>query len=70
MVDFYEEMANFAAMSEDDGFLGRCGTRSDELAVVTLHKLNVASPKIPVVRPEPKQLPLLAIPEQNARTNV
>ncbi len=25
MSGFYEEMAEFAAMSEGDGFLGRCG---------------------------------------------
>lgn len=39
MLGFYEEMADLAAMSEDDGYLGQCATdiaeplRGDEIKV-------------------------------------
>jgi hypothetical protein len=33
MLGFYEEMADLAAMNEDDGFLGQCaGSEEDKIA--------------------------------------
>ena len=41
MLGFYEEMADLAAMSEDDGFLGQCA--SSEIEKVTPEDQNASS---------------------------
>lgn len=63
MVGFYEEMANFAAMSEDVGFLGQCAGESPDPCAPVAHPSSIA-PVNPAVLPRrPRQLQLLAIPE-------
>ena len=58
MLGFYEEMADLAAMSEDDGFLGQCA--SSEIEKVTPEDQNTSS-NLPVtesLRRRPQQLKL------------
>ena len=66
MVGFYEEMADFAAMSEDDGFLGQCATEGTELSPIPIRSEMPATPNIPVTRRGPRQLELLALPRREA----
>jgi hypothetical protein len=58
MLGFYEEMADLAAMSEDDGFLGQCagseiekGTREDQHSPSGL-------PSVELLPRRPRQLKL------------
>ena len=61
MPGFYEELADFAAMSEDDGFLGQCASetadspRSAEVNLITSISGGGNS------RGRPRQLRLLVI---------
>ena len=58
MLGFYEEMADLAAMSEDDGFLGQCA--SSEIEKVTPEDQNASSnlPVTELLRRRPQQLKL------------
>jgi hypothetical protein len=58
MLGFYEEMADLAAMSEDDGFLGQCA--SSEIEKVTHEDQNASSglPVTELLRSRPRQLKL------------
>ena len=60
MLGFYEEMADLAAMSEDDGFLGQCA--SSEIEKVTPEDQNTSSslPVTELLRRRPRQLKLSA----------
>jgi hypothetical protein len=66
MVGFYEEMADFAAMSEDDGFLGQCATEGTELSPTPVWSEVPTLPNVPVTRRGPRQLQLLALPRRDA----
>ena len=58
MLGFYEEMADLAAMSEDDGFLGQCA--SPEIEKTAPEDQNACSglPVIELLRRRPQQLML------------
>ena len=58
MLGFYEEMADLAAMSEDDDFLGQCA--SSEIEKVTPEDQNASSylPVTELLRRRPQQLKL------------
>ena len=58
MLGFYEEMADLAAMSEDDGFLGQCA--GSELETATPDDQNSLSslPAAELLRRGPRQLKL------------
>jgi hypothetical protein len=60
MVSVYEDMANFAAMSEDDGFLGQCAGEAIEASGPDSQLSLLCKPS----RPSnwPIQLQLLTIP--------
>jgi hypothetical protein len=64
----YEEMANFAAMSEDDGFLGQCAGEVLELASPAAQSSAVY--KSPGESHGPKQLQLLLIPRPTPERNL
>jgi hypothetical protein len=60
MLGFYEDMADLAAMSEDDGFLGQCagseiekGAPADQNSPSSLPAAGLLRP-----RPRPRQLKL------------
>ena len=60
MLGFYEEMAEFAAMSEDEGFLGQCATELGEGTCV--HEGSVNLKRETNAAPDnPRQLQLLII---------
>jgi hypothetical protein len=52
MLGFYEEMADLAAMSEDDGFLGQCA--SSEIEKAAPEDQN-ASSSVPVTELLPRR---------------
>jgi hypothetical protein len=58
MLGFYEEMADLAAMNEDDGFLGQCA--GSEIEKVTPEDQNSPSglPAAELLRRRPRQLKL------------
>lgn len=66
MVGFYEERANFAAMSEDDGFLGQCAGEGANLAASPAQQSPASLSHIVSSRRGPRQLQLLAIPSLDA----
>lgn len=66
MVGFYEEMADFAAMSEDDGFLGQCATEGTEWCPTPIRSELPTPPNDPVTRRGPRQLQLLVLPRRDA----
>jgi len=66
MVGFYEEMADFAAMSEDDGFLGQCAAEGVELSPTPIRTETPILSSIPVTRRGPRQLQLLVLPRRDA----
>jgi hypothetical protein len=61
MLGFYEEMADLAAMNEDDGFLGQCaGSEEDKVAPEAKNSRSNLS-NLSVVKlfpPRPRQLKL------------
>lgn len=70
MTGFYEEMADFAAMSEDDGFLGQCaGELPEPMAASTFQPASSLSGIAPVHR-GPQQLQLLLIPRADGTRTV
>ena len=58
MLGFYEEMADLAAMSEDEGFLGQCaGSEIEKTAPEDLHSLSTL-PVVALLPRAPRQLKL------------
>jgi hypothetical protein len=58
MLGFYEEMADLAAMSEDDGFLGQCaGSEIEKSAAEDQH--SPSNLPIELLPRGPRQLKLL-----------
>ncbi len=64
MVDFYEEWADFAAMSEDDGVMGQCAQgEPDWPAALTEPDISGECGIVPPPR-GPQQLQLLVVLER------
>lgn len=68
MTDFYEELANFAAMCEDDGFLGQCAGEESALPMPLSDMTTSGECGIAPTQRGPQQLQLLVVPERIART--
>jgi hypothetical protein len=68
MVGFYEEMADFAAMSEDDGFLGQCAGETIEPPCYPAQPVMWTGPVPVSSHREPQQLQLLVILRQGDET--
>ncbi len=68
MTDFYEELADFAAMSEDDGFLGQCAGEADDLPVPSTEPAASGECGIAPMQRGPQQLQLLVVAERITRT--
>jgi hypothetical protein len=68
MTDFYEELADFAAMSEDDGFLGQCAGVDADLPVLSTQLRTSGERWIAPARRGPQQLQLLVVLERTTRT--
>jgi hypothetical protein len=64
MTDFHEELADFAAMSEDDGFLGQCAGEADELSAPSTELVTSGECGIAPMRQRPQQLQLLVVLER------
>ncbi len=62
MLGFYEEMANFAAMSEDAGYLGQCASEPLDPPITTLadSAVTTITPGPANIRRRPQQLQLLS----------
>jgi hypothetical protein len=58
MLGFYEEMADLAAMSEDDGFLGRCASSEIEKVMPEDQNASSSLPITDLLRRRPLQLKL------------
>jgi hypothetical protein len=61
MLGFYEELADFAAMSEDDGFLGQCASESVDPLRSAEVNLAASTSGGGSSRGRPRQLRLLVI---------
>lgn len=68
MTDFYEELADFAAMNEDDGFLGQCAGEAAELPAPSTELTASGECGIARLRQGPQQLQLLVVLERTTRT--
>jgi hypothetical protein len=68
MTDFYEELADFAAMSEDDGFLGQCAGADADLPTLVIEPSASGECWIAPTRGGPQQLQLLVVLERITRT--
>jgi hypothetical protein len=68
MTDFYEELADFAAMSEDEGFLGQCSGEDTELPRPPTEPSTSGECGIAPMRHRPQQLQLLVALERITRT--
>ena len=68
MTDFYEELADFAAMSEDDGFLGQCAGGDADLPGLPTETGTSGECWIAPARRGPQQLQLLVVLERITRT--
>ena len=69
MLGFYEEMADLAAMSEDDGFLGQCaGSEAEKGAPEDPNSLPT-SLAADLLRRRPRQLKLSADIMSNSDRN-
>jgi len=67
MLGFYEEMADFAAMSEDAGYLGQCATESAEF--FRGDERTVSAPcEGGLLRGRAHQLQLLIIEDESRRS--
>jgi hypothetical protein len=69
MIGFYEEMADLAAMSEDDGFLGQCAGSQTEKSAPEEHLPVSSLPPVDLLRREPRQLKLATFKEIDRDTN-
>lgn len=61
MTDFYEELADFAAMSEEDGFLGQCASTEANLPATLAEVVTSGECGIAPMRRRPQQLQLLVV---------
>lgn len=68
MTDFYEELAEFAALSEDDGFLGQCAGEADGLPASSTDIATSGECGIAPMPQRPQQLQLLVVLERISRT--
>ena len=68
MTDFYEELADFAAMSEDEGFLGQCSGEDTDLPGPPTKPSTSGESGIALMRYRPQQLQLLVVLERITRT--
>jgi hypothetical protein len=59
MLGFYEEMADLAAMSEDDGFLGQCAGSEIEKSAPEDQNSSASLPAAGLLPRGPRQLKLL-----------
>ena len=62
MLGFYEEMADLAAMSEDDGFLGQCAGAEMEKAAPEDQNSSSSLPAAELLPRGPRQLKLTTQP--------
>ena len=62
MLGFYEEMAELAAMSEDDGFLGQCAGSEIEKSAPEDQNPHASLLSAELVRRGPRQLKLSTYP--------
>jgi hypothetical protein len=62
MLGFYEEMADLAAMSEDDGFLGQCAGSEIEKSAREDQNPRASLLSAELVRRGPRQLKLATYP--------
>ncbi|HWZ24703.1 MAG TPA: hypothetical protein VN037_05430 [Verrucomicrobiae bacterium] len=60
MLGFYEEMADLAAMSEDDGFLGQCASSEMENGAPEVQNFFPTLPTVELLPRAPRQLKLSA----------
>lgn len=60
MLGFYEEMADLAAMSEDDGFLGQCASSEIENGAPEDQNFLSTLPAVALLPRAPRQLKLSA----------
>jgi hypothetical protein len=58
MLGFYEEMADLAAMSEDDGFLGQCASSEIENGAPEDQNFLSTLPAVALLPSAPRQLKL------------
>jgi hypothetical protein len=69
MLGFYEEMADLAAMSEDDGFLGQCAGSEIEKAAPEDQNSPSNLPAAELLRRGPRQLKLSTCRMSDSDTN-
>jgi hypothetical protein len=69
MLGFYEEMADLAAMSEDDGFLGQCAGSEIEKSAPEDQNSPSSLPAAELLRRRPRQLKLSACTVSDSDTN-
>ena len=60
MLGFYEEMADLAAMSEDDGFLGQCASSEIENSAPEDQNFLSTLPAVALLARAPRQLKLVS----------
>jgi hypothetical protein len=70
MLGFYEEMADLAAMSEDDGFLGQCAGSEIEKGAPEDQNSPSSSPAAELLRRRPRQLTLSTCAVSDSDTTV
>jgi hypothetical protein len=68
MSDLNEELADFAAMSEDDGFLGQCAGTEVDLPATATRVFTSGECGIARMRQRPQQLQLLVVLERSSRS--
>jgi hypothetical protein len=69
MLGFYEEMADLAAMSEDDGFLGQCAGSEIEKSALDDQNSPASLPAVQLLRRVPRQLELSTYLISDSDTN-
>jgi hypothetical protein len=69
MLGFYEEMADLAAMNEDEGFLGQCAGSEIERSAHEDQHSSASLPVAQLLRREPRQLKLSTFSISDNDTN-
>jgi hypothetical protein len=69
MLGFYEEMADLAAMNEDDGFLGQCASSEIEKSTHEEQHSPSSLPAAQLLRRGPRQLKLSTFAISDRDTN-
>jgi hypothetical protein len=69
MLGFYEEMADLAAMNEDDGFLGQCAGSEIEKAAPEDQNSPSSLPATESLQRRPRQLKLSTLTMSDRDTN-